>query len=105
MQIRVSTQEIQGQIENFANAVNTLQQIHSNLTRIFKILTTASWLLSPAALAMAAKIKAKLLKFETAIRAMQAQATMLTNALNSIREVENLASSKVDALRSNAFKH
>ena len=105
MTIRVSTQEIQNQIENFASAVNTLQTIHSNLTRVFNVVTKVSWILSPASLAMAAKIRAKLAKFEVAIRAMQAQATMLTNALNAIREVENLASSKVEALRSNAFTH
>ena len=104
MNIRVSTQEMQNQIERFAQTVNRLQNILTNLRRVFGTLTAASWI-SPAAAAMAVKIKAKLTKYETMIRALQAQATMLTNALNATREVEALAQNKVEALRSNAFNN
>ena len=102
MTIRVSTQEMQNQIDSFGSAISTLRTVLKTLSTIFSALTTVSWM-SPAAMALAAKIRLKLANFEKMIRALEAQVTMLTNALNAIRQVEDLANDKVAALRTTAF--
>ena len=104
MTIRVSTQEMQNQINRTNQTIQRLNQILTNLQRLFNTLTAIAWI-SPAARAMAARTRVKMDNYRTMLRAWQAQAQMLTNALNLIRQAEEAAHSQVAGLRTNAFNN
>ena len=102
MTIRVSTQELQNQIDRVAQTVQRLNTILTSVENLFRTLTNVSWL-SPAAQAMARVTERKMNNFRSMIRAWEAQGVMLTNALNLIRQAENQAENSAAALRTNAF--
>ena len=103
MTIRVSTQEMQNQIDRIATTVSRLEAILSNIQRITRTLASVAWI-SPAASAMLAKADLKIRAFERAIQAWRSMSTMLTNALNLIRQAETQAHGNTAAVRANAFR-